>query len=186
MKSLHPTLSGLSAAPSFLGTTAGLGSRPGFTQNPICHIYYLVTTRVALPHHAHWRRRFLSPLSSFSPRSLRVWLHTCMRPQGSAAACQSGDAETLGGSQELEHARLPARRGSTAARNLPLAGGARQTFMHPHTLSHPTNMYSSTVTHLHTQRHVNRHSQYTPEITPNTQTVKVEFSYTLGTHSARH
>lgn len=63
------------------------------------------------------------------------------------------------------------------------AGGARQTFMHPHTLSHRTNMYSSTVTHLHTQWHVNRHSQYTPKITPNSETVKLKFSCTMDSES---
>lgn len=66
------------------------------------------------------------------------------------------------------------------------AGGARQTFMHPHTLSHRTNMYSSTVTHLHTQWHANRHSQYTPEITPNSETVKLKFSYTTDSDSLFH
>lgn len=47
-------------------------------------------------------------------------------------------------------------------------------------------MYSSTVTHLHTQWHVNRRSQYTPEITPNSQTVKLKFSYTVDSDSLFH
>lgn len=78
----------------------------------------------------------------------------------------------------------------SAARTLPLAscawseaGGAWQTFMHPHTLSHQTNMYSSTVTHLHTQWHVNRHSQHTHEITPNSETVKLKFSCMMESDS---
>lgn len=54
--------------------------------------------------------------------------------------------------------------------------------MHPHTLSHQTNMYSSTVTHLHTRWHVNRHSQYTPEITPNSETVKIKIRIQIQIH----
>lgn len=58
--------------------------------------------------------------------------------------------------------------------------------MHPHTLSHRTNMYSSTVTHLHTLWHVNRHSQYTSEITPNSEAVEMNPSYTTDPHSGLH
>lgn len=58
--------------------------------------------------------------------------------------------------------------------------------MHPHTLSHRTNMYSSTVTHLHTLWHVNRHSQYTSEITPNSEAVEMKPSYTMDSHSVLH
>ena len=43
-------------------------------------------------------------------------------------------------------------------------------------------MYSSTVTHLHTRWHVNRHSQYTPEITPNSETVKIKIRIQIQIH----
>lgn len=134
----------------------------------------------------------LAPLPLSLALSLSLCLSVCLiAPSGSGTHACSCRAQQRPASQEIERAaRVPgaaARLASckvqldSAARILPLAssawseaGGARQTFMHPHTLSHRTNMYSSTVTHLHTQWHVNRHSQYTPEITPNSETVKIK------------
>lgn len=115
--------------------------------------------------------------------------HTCMLLKGSAAACQSGDREPLGVPGAA--ARTGVLQLDSAARILPvsqlcLERGRRSSaniYAPTHTLSHRTNMYSSTVTHLHTQWHVNRHSQYTPEITPNSETVKLKFSCTLESDS---
>lgn len=138
---------------------------------------------LSLPHPS------LTVVISVSDCTEQEW-HTCMELQGSAAACQSGDREPLGVPGAAARLASCKVQPHSAARILLLArsarseaGGARQTFMHPHTLSHRTNMYSSTVTHLHTRWHVNRHSQYTSKIAPNSEAVKMKPSYTTDSDS---
>ena len=148
--------------PSPLSTTAGEGLSPGFTQNPMGHIYYLATTRIALPHHHWWLCRFLFRCACQCGAQL-TYMNACScRPRAAEAA-----------SRKVPH--------DSAARLLPhghSVPGARQTFMHPHTLSHTEPICIQVQEHTSTQRwHVNRHSQYTSKITPNSETVKMKSSY---------
>lgn len=81
-----------------LSTTTGAGFRPGFTQNPICHIYYLATTHIALPTPSS----MIMPLSL--PRlSLSLWLSVCLiAPSRSGTHACSCRARQRPASQEIE------------------------------------------------------------------------------------
>lgn len=88
-------------------------------------------------------------------------------------ACSCGPRAAQPASRKVPH--------DSAARLLPhghSVPGARQTFMHPHTLSHTEPICIQVQEHTSTQQwHVNRHSQYTSKITPNSEAVKMKSSY---------
>ena len=93
---------------SAFSATTGADFNCGFTENPICHIYYLATTHVALPHHRQWLRRLPSPTSP-SPR-LSVCLIALSRSGTHACGCR---AQQQPASQEIESSSGPRSR-STA------------------------------------------------------------------------